>query len=193
LLQKSENEELRKALLEMIEASKLIIELTNGKFPVITGNASFEENNASGWIRWLKPEEQPVGKMIISKDVAHSGKVSMLCDGMLRGAPYQTVDLKQPVNGSYCAIVWSYIPPEQNINLGFSEIKIESIMGNGVSNVSCKTIYPKPGEWVPTLCSINIPKSQRMPVKIRLYLMVDNFQQGAGKIYFDDAAIYKIK
>ena len=194
LLQKSDNEELRKALLEMTTSTKLIIDLTNGKFPVITENASFEEDNASGWIRWLKPEERPVGKMIICKDVAHSGKVSMLCDGMLRGAPCQTVDLIPPANGSYCALVWSYIPLEQDINLGHAEIKIELLEGSGkVYLTFTKPIYPIPGEWVPTVCGIDIPKSKITPAKIRLLLIVNDFQQGCGKIYFDDAGIYKIK
>jgi hypothetical protein len=100
LAKQSESEHVR-------DQASLMLAIVDGKITPLSKNASFEEGEGTAsldWSYWLKPDEgpeKPIGRMLRVEEQAHAGKFSLLCDGMYRGGPVQTVKPLPP--GKYCA------------------------------------------------------------------------------------------
>jgi hypothetical protein len=180
------------------EQASLLLAVVKGKVALVSANTSFEEGEgpaATGWRYWLKPDvppEKPIGRMLRTEEIAHTGKASLLCDGMLRGGPVQEIVLKRP--GKYCAIAWAYVPPGQTAK-GSLELAVTPLdeKGKNLPGRSSQTL-PAPGKWTALMVGLDIPadKKAKDAVRARIVPIVAGFQDG-GKIYLDDVGVYRVE
>lgn len=189
-------EELTKSASPLVaQQARFMLAVADGKTEILTKNASFEEGSAP-WSFWVKPEGSevgpPVGKMVLSQDLAHSGKTSVLCDGMYRGGPVYTLPFPGP--GKYVALAWVYVPAGQDAAMGTTELAVTPRDDQNVNIQSYSTkINPTPGEWKLIVVGADIPAELKgRPVK-SLYLIpiVDSFK--GGKVYFDDVSLHRLQ
>jgi hypothetical protein len=127
--------------------------------------------------------------MLRTEEVAHTGKASLLCDGMLRGGPVQEVELKRP--GKYCAIAWAYVPQGQAAK-GTLELSVTPLdeKGRNLPGHSSK-IAPTPGKWTAVMVGFRLP-AEIVGKKVRIVPIVEGFQDG-GRIYLDDVGVYRVE
>ncbi|NOZ19854.1 MAG: DUF4838 domain-containing protein [Planctomycetes bacterium] len=167
-----------------------MLQMVDGTAKNLLANSSFEEGKgagATGWSPWVK---WGVGSMRRSDGAAHTGKFSMLCDGMKRGGPHQTLDI-QP--GRYGAVCFVRTPDGQKPS-GTATLGIMPVDGEGknITNYNV-TITPVPGKWTAIANSMEIPATirDRKVAKLRVILIVDGFQPG-DKVYIDDMSLLRL-
>ena len=130
--------------------------------------------------------------MLRSRDVAHSGQHSLLCDAMLRGGPVQT--LATPGPGSYLAVAWVYAPAGQT-TAGTVELTLTPLdeQGRNLPGYSSGHVQPKPGQWRLVTLGFSLPETAAgsRVSKVRLIPIVDGFQDG-GRVYLDDVGLHRL-
>lgn len=179
------------------DQAAIMLSVIKGKASMESRNSSFEEGEgqaAANWWYWLKPDvppEKPVGRMLRTDEIAHSGKFSLLCDGMRRGGPVQQIDFKQP--GRYCALAWLYAPPTHECK-GTVELSVTPLDEKG-SNLPgfSTTVTPTPGKWIPLAVGfdLNGQIEEKKVHALRLIPIVNGFEPD-GKVYLDDVALYRV-
>ncbi len=173
------------------QQARLMLALADGQTEILTRNASFEEGQAP-WSFWRKPENAPVGRMLLSQDIAHTGRFSLLCEGMQRGGPVYSLPFPGP--GTYIALAWIYVPAEQKAPHGTVELVItpRDENGNNLPGASTK-ISPPPGQWKLLVAAAEIPAEiQGKPVKSLLVIpIVDAFEE--GRVYIDDVSLQRLR
>lgn len=201
-----DNSAVRKRLAELAHNSdlenahnqvKLMLSIADGKITPVSQNSSFEEGEetaATNWSYWVKPDphtNRPVGRMLRDREHYHTGNTSLLCDGMYRGGPVQTID--EPAPGMYCALAWVYVPEGQS-SRGTVELVVtpRGEDGKNLPGFSNK-VTPRSGEWTLIVASGEIPQQfqGKEVTHTMLIPIVDGFADG-GKVYWDDVALYRI-
>lgn len=175
----------------------LLLRIVDGQNALVSRNPSFEDgegDNAADWMFWLKPDEppeRPIGRMVRSRDVAHSGTYSLLCDGAQRGAPVQTID--NPGPGKYAAVAWVYVPAGQPPQ-GTIELMVTPLdeAGQNLSGFQSR-VEPTPGTWALAVLGFDLPETlDGRPVRrLRLLPLVNGHERG-GKVYWDDVGLYRL-
>lgn len=195
--QAAKSEKVRARLAELAQspgaaslpAQTMLIMLDNQSKP-ISKNPSFEP--ASGkwpgdWSHWVK---WGVGSMSVSPEAAHSGKVGVLCQGMKRGGPFQTLDFTP---GRYAALCMVRVPkaPQGNATVTVSLTPLDEKNAN-LPAVST-TVRAKAGDWTRVAAAGEIPAEiGGKPVHaLRLIVVVDGFAPDE-EVHLDDFAIYKL-
>lgn len=196
----------RRRLQELAEQSQMpavrsqaamLMAIVSGSATNLLANGSFESGRdeaADGWWYWLKPDvppERPIGRMLRSQDVAHTGSYSLLCDGMLRGGPVQTAAFPGPAK--YYALCWVYVPEGQH-SQGTAELSLTPLddRGQNLPGYSSR-LLPPAGRWTLLVVGADIPATiEGKPVaQLRPIPIVDGFAAG-GKVYFDDVGLYRL-
>jgi hypothetical protein len=181
------------------EQAALMLALADGNMQRVSKNPSFEEGSgeqATGWSYWRKPDvppEKPVGRMLRSQTVAHTGESSLLCDAMLRGGPVQT--MATPGAGRHVVIAWIYAPPGQT-SAGTVELSLTPLdeQGRNLPGYSSGPIQPQAGRWTMVTVGVNLPESigNSRVDRVRLIPIVDGFQDG-GQVLLDDVGLYRLE
>ncbi|NLF70028.1 MAG: DUF4838 domain-containing protein [Candidatus Anammoximicrobium sp.] len=181
------------------QQAAVLLAWADGETQRVSGNPSFEEGRdgqAAGWSYWRKPDvppEKPVGRMVRSREVAHSGDYSLLCDAMLRGGPVQTLAAAQP--GRYVAIAWIHAPAGQT-SPGTVELSVTPLdeQGRNLPGFSSGRIQPPSGRWTLVTLGLEIPEKIEASrvVRVRLVPIVDGFQEG-GQVFLDDVGLHRIE
>lgn len=178
--------------------ARMLLTVSERQGDTLNPNPSFEAgegNAAEGWSYWLRPDphtNRPVGRMLRSTDVAHSGEYSLLCDGMGRGGPVNAIELKE--EGVYCAVGWVYVPEGQEVT-GTCELALGTVDVNNTNAQTGSTrVVPVPGQWtlVAAMVEAKLEHNGREVKIIRVIPIVDGWQDG-GKVYWDDVGIYRIE
>lgn len=179
------------------DQAAMLLAVVDGSTPNLLQNGSFEEGQgeaADAWGYWLKPDEPPdlpIGDMLRSQDVAHSGTYSLLCDGMFRGGPVQAAAFPGP--GRYYALCWVYAPEGQH-SRGTTELSLTPLdeRGQNLPGYSSRLVPPA-GRWTLLVAGADIPGAiEGKPVaQLRPIPIVDGFQDG-GRVYLDDVGLYRL-
>lgn len=196
----------RRRLQELAQQSELpavrgqaamVLAIVEGSATNLLANGSFEAGDgeaADSWWYWLKPDvppQQPIGRMLRSQDVAHTGAYALLCDGMLRGGPVQTIAFAGPAR--YCALTWVYVPAGQD-RQGTVEVSLTPLddRGQNLPGYSSRLVPPA-GRWTLLVVGGDIPAliGGKAVTQLRLVPIVNGFEAG-GKVYFDDAGLYRL-
>lgn len=178
--------------------ARLMLKLSSGETPSLLSNGSFEDGEgsaAAAWTYWLKPDEPPavpIGRMLRSQDVAHSGDWSLLYDGMMRGGAYQTVAWDGP--GTYYAMCWVYTPAGQE-NGGTMELTL-GLLDEKHQNLPSPSarLVPAPGRWTRMVVGSKVPAEiEGRKVGFFRPIPIVNGFEGGGKVYIDDVTLYKVE
>ena len=180
------------------DQASLMLAIVDGKITPLSKNPSFEEGEGAvspNWSYWLKPDEgpeKPIGRMLRVEEQAHAGKFSLLCDGMLRGGPVQTIKPLPP--GKYCAFAWVYVPKGTE-SKGTCELVVTPRGADGANLPGLSTkVTPRPGEWTLLVTGGKIEKeiNGKEITQALMIPIVDGFQDGT-KVYFDEVALYQVE
>jgi len=176
----------------------LLLALADGSLKLVSSNPSFEEGSgegANGWSFWRKPDEphnNPLGRMLRSRDVVRSDAHSLLCDSMLRGGPFQQI--ASPGPGRYVAVAWVYAPAGQT-SPGTVELALGPLdeRGRNLPGYSSGTAPPPAGRWSLVTVIATVPETLAgsKVARLRLVPIVDGFQAG-GRVYLDDVGLYRL-
>lgn len=167
----------------------MMLALIEGRLQSLTPNASFEEGEgdaAAPWYLWVKFE----GAMRRTDERAHTGRYSVVCDGVRRGGPCQALDIAP---GRYGVVCFVYVPEGQSAG-GTTEVAMTLLdsEGNNLPSTSAK-VRPAPGRWTALGIAADIPaKVGDDEVKrVRPILIVDGFEAGQ-RVYIDDLVFCRL-
>ena len=165
------------------DQARTMLNIAQGAGENLARDPSFEARD--GWATWVKWE---IGKMFYSEDEVRTGTVSMLCDGMSRGGPNQTVGFEP---GRYAAVCFVYTPEETK---GTVEISITPRDAEHANLPATSTsIVPTPGRWQAVATGGAIPAqiSGKDVAEMMLIVVVNGFEP-EEKLYIDDVALYRL-
>ncbi len=165
------------------DQAQTMLNMVEGAGENLALDASFE--NRDGWATWVK---WGIGKMFYSEDEVRTGTLSMLCDGMSRGGPNQTLPFEP---GRYAAVCFVYTPTETK---GTVEIAITPRDADHANLVTTSTsITPEPGRWQAVATGGDIPAelSGKDVAEMLLIVVVNGFEPDE-KVYIDDVALYRL-
>ncbi|NOY80116.1 MAG: DUF4838 domain-containing protein [Kiritimatiellaeota bacterium] len=170
--------------------ARTMLELAEGKLKPLTGNPSFEEGTgpaAASWSWWVK---WGVGRMLRSDAVAHTGRYSVLCDGMKRGGPVQSLPIRP---GRYALTCFVFLPSGQD-STGTAELSLTPRDAKGRNLPAFSTrIRPAPGRWTAMAVVADLPATltgKRIATVLPI-LIVNGFKPGE-KLYFDDLVLARL-
>ena len=118
--------------------------------------------------------------------MSKSGAHSLLVKGLGRGALMQSIPYEA---GSYFSTVHCYDP--QNSKIGTISLQLTTPGAKGVTLPSLN-ITLEPGQWTSFTLPFTLPATKTDTAQVGLMLLMDGFAPD-GKIYIDDAGIYKIE
>lgn len=183
-----------RARLERMAAANLtartMLKMLDGQSPPVAVNPSFE--NADGkwpaeWSPWVK---WGTGSMTVSPRAAHAGKLGVLCTGVKRGGPHQTV---QVTPGRYAAVVGVRVPkpPKGDATITVNMTPLDEA-GANLPAIST-TVRATPGDWARVAAAGEIPAEiDGKPVRsVRLIAIVDGFELGE-EVYLDDLVMFRL-
>lgn len=180
------------------DQAALLLALADGKTELISANPSFEDGKgeqAAGWSYWRKPDvppEPPVGRLSRQAGTGRSGTWALLCEGLLRGGPVQT--LAAPAPGRYLAVAWVQAPAGQTGG-GTVELTVTPLdeKGSNLPGFSSGQVQPEAGRWSLLSLPIDLPKAVggKQVCRVRLVPIIDGFQEG-GKVLLDDAGLHRL-
>jgi len=176
----------------------LMLAIADGKITPLSRNPSFEQGEGDAtadWNYWVKSDpntKKPVGRMLRVEDKAHTGRASLLCDGMYRGGPVQSIEGLQ--EGKYCGLAWVYVPEGQE-SKGTAELSVtpRDKQGNNLPGFGTK-IVPRPGRWTLIVAAGRIPKEIKgKEVHHVMLIPIEDSFRDVGKVYWDDVALYRVE
>ncbi len=167
------------------DQAAIMLNVVQGTGQNLAPDPSFEEGGKwSNWVKWGQ------GSMGVSEDEARTGARSMLCDGMARGGPNQTVAF---VPGRYAAVCFVRVPDGQE-SKGTVELAITPRDAEHQNLPSTSTtITPVPGRWQAVATGGDIPAtlSNKEVAEMLLIVIVNGFEEGE-RIYIDDVSLYRL-
>lgn len=174
------------------EQAGFMLAVADGKTQQISKNPSFEENGIpwSFWVKSVNDVGPPVGKMVITQEVAHGGKSSVLCDHMMRGGPVQEMPFPGP--GRYVALCWVYAPAAE-VPKGSLELAITPRDETGNICTFSTRITPTPGKWRLVVTGATLPEtiSDRKVKTLFLVPIVNGSEE--GNIYLDEISLHRLE
>ncbi|MGQ9731639.1 MAG: DUF4838 domain-containing protein [Candidatus Zipacnadales bacterium] len=166
------------------EQALTMLNIAEGAGKNLALDPSFEEGDR--WSLWVKFE---TGSMKYSEDQAHTGARSMLCEGMARGGPHQTLPFEP---GRYAAVCFVRVPDGQT-SKGTVELAItpRDAEHNNLSSLST-TIIPVPSQWIPLMTGGTIPAevNGKAVAELLLVAIVNGFAP-KERVYIDDMTLYR--
>jgi len=172
-----------------LSAKSMLVMLDKTSQPV-SKNPSFEDAGGkwpADWSRWIK---WGTGSMDVAPQAACSGKLGVLCRGVKRGGPLQSVQVPP---GRYAAVAMVRMPkpPKGDVTLTLSLTPLDA-KGANLPGPST-TIHARAGDWMRLATGDSIPAAiDGKPVKsVRLILVVDGLQ-GDEELHVDDMAMFRL-
>jgi len=172
-------------------AAKTMLLLADKATKPISRNPSFESPDGtwpkewSPWVKW------GVGSKIVSPKAARTGELGVLCVGMKRGGPHQTIDVTP---GRYAATAHVRVPkpPKGSATITLNLTPLDED-GENLSSGFSTSARAAPGEWRRLFVSGAIPAAVggRAVRRIRLIVIVDGFEPGE-EAHIDDVALYRV-
>jgi hypothetical protein len=180
--------------------TRLMLAIVDGTVAPISKNASFEQgdgNRSAHWSYWVKPDpvsKRPVGRILRSAGRAHDGEYALLCHGMYRGGPVQTIRPLLP--GTYCAVARVYVEvPEPRESKGTCELVLtpRGADGRNLPGFST-TITPPPGAWSLIVAGGTIEEriNDTAVTHALLIPIINDFRTDA-EVYWDEVALYRVE
>ncbi len=169
---------------------RTMLAVAEGTGENLVPNPSFEEGDGAQpdhWSFWVK---YGVGSMKKTNEIAHTGRASILCDGMARGGPHQTVPFKP---GRYAAVCFVYTPDGQESN-GTATMSITPRDAeHGNLPATSATITPAPGRWQAVATAGEIPAQlgSKDVAELMIIVTVNGFEPDE-KIYIDDVTLFRL-
>jgi len=168
----------------------MMLALAEGRVQSLTQNASFEDGEgdaAKDWYLWVKFN---TGTMRRTDELAHTGRWSVLCDGMQRGGPNQVLDA---TSGKYGLSCFVYAPAGQNAT-GTVELSItlRDGTGNNLPSFSAE-VLPVPGQWMALGVAAEVPAmiGDKEVKQVLPILIVNGFEKGE-RVYIDDLVLCRL-
>lgn len=164
------------------EQSQQFLDALEQPAPIRSLNASFEDG-AAPWMLWV---ERSQGSMRVVGDFAHTGRSSVLCEGVAQGGPNQKVNVTP---GRYLARARVFAAP--GAPAGASVALAPILRGADDRNLPTpRTIVrPPPGRWIELACPLDVPRAvDGKPVTHVLLVLIVSDCVG-GRIYVDDLSL----
>jgi hypothetical protein len=169
------------------EGAKALLSVTDENNRV-SQNPSFE-GSLNPWTLWIKWD---IGKMQWVTSESRTGTRAILCEGIKRGGPNQTIEVTP---GKYAAVGYVKVPTGQKTS-GTAEVQVVLLDtdGKNLKTYSSKQIYPLDGIWTAIGTMFDLPDSYggKDVRKVRLIMLVNGFQEH-DKVLIDDLALYKVR
>lgn len=192
------NEQVRQRLARLTETSeaaslpaKTMLMMLDDNSRSLAENPSFEAEDGkwpADWSRWVK---WGIGAISSSPRAAHSGESGVLCQGVKRGGPLQTVPFYP---GRYGAVASVRVPqaPRGNATITLSITPLDE-SGANLPDVST-TVRAKPGDWKQIAAAGEIPAeiNEKTVKSLRLIVVVDGFESDE-EVHLDDMALFKLE
>ena len=171
--------------------AKTMLLVLDDESPSLSTNPSFESpdgkwpTNWSPWVKW------GIGSMTVSPQAAYSGKAGVLCKGMKRGGPNQTLAVSP---GRYAAIAMVRVPqePKGNATITLNMTPLDEQNAN-LPAIST-TARAKAGDWTRLAAAGEIPKEigGKRVKAVRLIVIVDGFEPDE-EVHVDDLVMFRIE
>jgi uncharacterized protein DUF4838 len=165
--------------------------LANDQTQILSANPSFED--AAGhwprqWSQWVK---WGIGKKWVDGKAARTGKLGVVCGGMKRGGPHQTLAVEP---GYYAAAAYFRVPETPT---GAATITIEMTpLDDSGANLPAFSheVRATARQWTPIAVAGQIPAEiGGKPVqRVRLIVIVNGFAAGE-EVYLDDLAMVRVE
>jgi hypothetical protein len=171
--------------------ARTMLALADNRVEPVSVNPSFEDPEGRWppeWSRWIK---WGIGTKDVSPKAAHSGKLGVVCKGMKRGGPHQTVAVTP---GRYAATAFIRVPqaPKQSATITLEMTPLDEAGQNlpGLSTVMRATAC----DWTRLATAGDIPAEiGGKPVRsVRLIVIVDSFEPDE-EVFVDDVAMFRIE
>ena len=193
------SEAVRARLAQMAEAAedrtvrdhvRTMLAVAEGTGRSLVGNSSFEEGDRAvpdHWSSWVK---DGAGSMKKTEEIAHSGRLSILCDGMSRGGPHQSVPFEP---GRYAAVCFVYAPEGQDSagTVTLSIIPRDAEHRNLPATAT--SITPSSGRWQAVATAGQLPAKLdgKDVAELMIIVTVDSFEPGE-RLYIDDVTLFRL-
>ena len=154
----------------------------------VSQNPSFE-GSLNPWKLWVKWD---IGNIQLVTSESHAGTNAVLCEGIKRGGPHQTIKVTP---GTYAAVGYVKVPTGQKAS-GTVEVQIVLLDADGknLKTYYSKQINPLDNIWAATGTTFDLLDSYggKDVRKVRLIMLVNGFQENE-KVLIDDLALYRVK
>ncbi|WP_238177978.1 DUF4838 domain-containing protein [Paenibacillus contaminans] len=170
--------------------ARLLLEITGGTAISSPANDSFESgtNTTPPWAYWV----HSTGNMQRDTSQSYSGQASLKLNGLYRGGPFQTFDVKP---GGFASRV-HYKPGSGSTSGGTVQLSLNLLdeQGNVLSSLrsAVRPILANPGTWssVDWVGTIPDQVNNTAVVQGQFVVVVDNLGDG-NSLYVDDAVFYQ--
>lgn len=169
--------------------AKALLQLAAGGLAPVSQCASFEDPQGrwpSAWSRWVRD----VGTIQVDPKAAASGLQGVVCRGVQRGGPHQTVAVEP---GRYAAVVQIRVPRacRGNVTITLAMTPLDTA-GKNLSDVST-VVRAEPCDWTRLVLADQLPAQIRgqKVTKVRLIVFVDGLAPDE-QVEFDDLALYRL-
>jgi len=165
--------------------ARIMLSVADGTAEPINPDPSFEEDGT--WSLWVK---EGIGSMGATAEQAHSGERSVLCEGMRRGGPNQTLAFEP---GRYAAVCFAHTPEDQQPS-GTIALTITPRDGNDENLPSFSTtVTPQPGRWQAVAMNYEIPpRINDTDVATLMFLVVVSGLGEQNRLYLDDVMLFRL-
>ena len=154
----------------------------------VSHNPSFE-GSLNPWKFWVK---WGIGNMQRVTSEGRTGTCAILCEGMKRGGPHQSIELTP---GKYTAVGYVKALTGQKAS-GTAEVQVVLLDANGknLKIFSSKQIYPLDNIWTAIGITFDLPDSYggKDVRKVRLMMLINGFKE-SDKVLIDDLALYRVR
>jgi hypothetical protein len=171
--------------------AKTMLVLADGDGKPVSKNPSFEDAAGrwpQGWSRWVK---WGIGAKDASPEAAHTGKLGVVCKGMKRGGPHQTVEIAP---GRYAATAFVRVPqaPTAGATITLSVTPLDE-KGQNLPNGLSTTIRATACDWTRLAVAGEIPPEidGKQVTSARLIVIVDGLEPDE-EVHVDDVALFRI-
>ena len=171
--------------------AKTMLLLTDQTSQPISGAPSFENPQGgwpAAWSPWIK---WGIGTKKTSPDAAHSGQSGLLCSGIKRGGPHQTIEVTP---GRYAAVAYVRVPQavaeKATISLQITPLDEQ---GNNLRSLS-STIRAQACDWTRIAVAGELPAAidGKRVNRARLIVLIDGFEPDE-EVHVDDVAMFKLE
>jgi hypothetical protein len=167
-----------------------LLQLAAGGLKPVSQCPSFEDPQGrwpSAWSRWVRD----VGTIRVDPKAAASGRQGVVCHGVRRGGPHQTVPVQA---GRYAAVVQMRVPKacRGNVTVTLAMAPLDAA-GKNLSDVST-LVRAEPCGWTRLVLADRLPAEIRgqKVAKVRLIVFVDGLEPDE-EVEFDDLVLYRLE
>ena len=172
--------------------AKLMLMLIEKEDKPFSLSPSFEHPEGkwpSSWSPWVK---WGIGSMTQSPAAARTGTQGVLCKGMKRGGPNQTVPVTP---GRYAAVAFVRVPRQPKgdatITLGMT---LRNEKGQNLPNSPTTVIRAAACDWTPVATAGDVPaKVGKDEVKKVLLIVIVNGFEPDEEVHLDDVAMFRLE